>query len=321
MAFKVSYRGNNGAQQSIIIDAASRPQLFAELQKRGISAIRVEETTGKPKKAKPAPSTPSPHKPSPFRGLIAGLIVIALAVAAWFYLLPTLEQVKAKKSKKPSLIAEVAPEIAVTPNNSPVSPDNAAKGRSASAAATTAATESNSLLPDSAASAETERRPRKEPALKLETDQLISMATSIPQDVPVPPLPVMSDSDTDKFIEALSTPIEMDEKDSDDVRRLKESVQSIRLEIAQIMQADPNLTLSEILNEHREIANHNTKCRSDVIDEINELVEAGDLESACRVRDTMNIAFQQIGVPELEMPITPEEKTEAGAPPEEDFAD
>ena len=40
MAFKVSYRGNNGAQQSIIIDAASRPQLFAELQKRGISAIR-----------------------------------------------------------------------------------------------------------------------------------------------------------------------------------------------------------------------------------------------------------------------------------------
>ena len=29
MAFKVSYRGNNGAQESIIIDAASRPQLFA----------------------------------------------------------------------------------------------------------------------------------------------------------------------------------------------------------------------------------------------------------------------------------------------------
>ena len=29
MAFKVSYRGNDGAQESIIIDAASRPQLFA----------------------------------------------------------------------------------------------------------------------------------------------------------------------------------------------------------------------------------------------------------------------------------------------------
>ena len=112
MAFKVSYRGNNGAQQSIIIDAASRPQLFAELQKRGISAIRVEETTGKPKKAKPSPSTPSARKPSPLRGLLAGLLVISLAVAAWFYLLPTLEQVKAKKDKKPSLIAEVAPEIA-----------------------------------------------------------------------------------------------------------------------------------------------------------------------------------------------------------------
>ena len=318
MAFKVSYRGNDGAQESIIIDAASRPQLFAELQKRGISAIRVEETSGKPKKAKPSPSTPSPHKPSPLRGLLAGLLVIALAVAAWFYLLPTLEHVKAKKDKKPALIAEVAPEIAEPRDNSP---ENAAKGRSTSTAATTAATESNSLLPDSGATAEEVRPARKNPALKLETDQLISMATSVPQDVPVPPLPVMSDSDTDKFIEALSTPIEMDEKDSDDVRRLKESVQSIRLEIAQMMQADPNLTLSEILNEHREIANHNTKCRSDVIDEINELVEAGDLESACRVRDTMNIAFQQIGVPELEMPITPEEKTEAGAPPEEDFAD
>lgn len=112
MAFKVSYRGNNGAQQSIIIDAASRPQLFAELQKRGISAIRVEETTGKPNKAKPSPSTPSARKPSPLRGLLAGLLVISLAVAAWFYLLPTLEQVKAKKDKKPALIAQVAPETA-----------------------------------------------------------------------------------------------------------------------------------------------------------------------------------------------------------------
>lgn len=110
MAFKVSYRGNDGAQESIIIDAATRPQLFAELEKLGISAIRVEETTGKPKKAKP--STPSARKPSPLRGLLAGLVVIALAVAAWFYLLPTIEQIKTKREKKTSRIAEATPEIA-----------------------------------------------------------------------------------------------------------------------------------------------------------------------------------------------------------------
>lgn len=129
MAFKVSYRGKSGGQESIIIEAESRSQLFAELQKRGISAIRVEETSGKAKKSKPAPAVPSARKPSPFRGVLAGLLVIALAVAAWFYLLPTLEQVKAKKDKKPSLIAEVAPEIAEPtpveeePTPEPVTPE------------------------------------------------------------------------------------------------------------------------------------------------------------------------------------------------------
>ena len=110
MAFKVSYRGKDGKQTSTVIEAESRAKLFAELQKRGISAIRVEETTAKAKKAKPA--TPAARKPSPLRGLFAGVVVIALAAAAWYYLLPAIEQVKAKREKKSTRIAEATPELA-----------------------------------------------------------------------------------------------------------------------------------------------------------------------------------------------------------------
>ena len=321
MKFTVSYRSKDGKIDQMQVEASDRSAVFAELSKRGISAIRVEETSSKAKKAKSASSVPSARKPSPFRGVFAGLIVIALAVAAWYYLLPTIEQVKSKRDKKTSLIADVAhsqsgQDVDPVASRQEVS-GNSAKNKGVGNSAGAVAEESqpaDSVIEDV-------RPRRREPALKLETDQLISMATSIPPDVMVPPLPVMSEGDTDKFIEALNTPLEIGDDDSEDVRRLKESVQNIRFEIAQMMQENPDLTLSEILNEHRNIANHNTKCRADVIAEIHELTEEGDFDAACRVRDTMNLAFQQIGIPEIDMPITPEERAAAGEDPDADSAD
>jgi len=112
MRYNVTYRNKEGLQETIQIESENRTSLFDALGKRGINAIRIEEAIGKPKKTKPSPAIPSARKHSPFRGILAGLLVIAIGVAAWFYLLPTLEQVKARMDKKPSLIAEVAPEIA-----------------------------------------------------------------------------------------------------------------------------------------------------------------------------------------------------------------
>ena len=106
--FAVTYRGKDGKQESIQMAAEDRQGVFDELAKRGISAIRVEETNGKAKPRKA--SAKGGGKPSGVvKGAVAGLIVVAVAVGAFWLLTndkPATEQPKEKKSAK---IAEVTP--------------------------------------------------------------------------------------------------------------------------------------------------------------------------------------------------------------------
>ena len=67
------------------LEAESREAVFKELAKRGITAIRIEQAKGKVKQRKASPK--SGGKPSGvFKGALAGIIVVAVAVGAWFYL-------------------------------------------------------------------------------------------------------------------------------------------------------------------------------------------------------------------------------------------
>lgn len=80
----VNYRGNGGKQTSLVIEAEDRKGVLAELKKRGISAVRVEEAKGKVKPAKPRQAMSIGTKPSAIRGVLAGLIVVVLAgVSVW----------------------------------------------------------------------------------------------------------------------------------------------------------------------------------------------------------------------------------------------
>ena len=306
MAFKVSYRGNNGAQESIIIDAASRPQLFAELQKRGISAIRVEETTGKPKKAKPSPSTPSARKPSPLRGLLAGLLVISLAVAAWFYLLPTLEHVKAKKDKKPSLIAEVAPEIA---EPSAENAGNAANIRDNSAISSNASRRSPASAIDNPVE-EPAEPPKPHPIFKTPTDQLIWLAVFASNGASVPPLPRIERSDTDRFIESLSEPLVIEPDDPPHIQSMKEKISDVRKDILEIIMQNPDKELYDILNEHREEFNSNLNLYADAKKEYDDLVAQGDEEAAEIYRVSANAFLEQLGANLIEPDPDDEESVE-----------
>lgn len=80
-SFNVTYRGGDGKQCVVRIAADDRKGVFDELARRGISAIRVEECTGKSKASLPA-------KPSYLKGLAAGAVVVVLAVATWMMLAP-----------------------------------------------------------------------------------------------------------------------------------------------------------------------------------------------------------------------------------------
>ena len=108
--FDVTYRDSSGKQNVTQIAAEDRNGVFDELAKRGISAIRVEESNGKTR----AHHSSSPLRRSLLKGIVAGGVIIVVAIGAFLFLTkgkPKLEEPRQKKQVK---IAEVEP-AKVTP--------------------------------------------------------------------------------------------------------------------------------------------------------------------------------------------------------------
>ena len=162
-------------------------------------------------------------------------------------------------------------------------------------------------------------RIKKKRVFQSGTDQLIAMATSAPEGDLIPPLPMMSSAETDEFIESLDKPIVIEDDDTEAVKKVKERVQAIRHEIAKVLADNPDMEIGDVLNEHREIFNDNSKIRADVMAELDKIIAEGDEEGACKYRDTMNYALQQMGIAVIDTPITLEEREAAGEFDEEEY--
>ena len=78
--FSVTYRGKDGRQSVVKIVAEDRQGVFQELAERGISAVRIEESTGKAKKR-----IVNNKSGEIIKGLLGGAIIIAAGVAAILY--------------------------------------------------------------------------------------------------------------------------------------------------------------------------------------------------------------------------------------------
>ena len=109
MAWNVTYRGKDGRQETIQIEAADRQGVFAELAKRGISAVRVEEATGKAKPHKAASA--GKGSSGVFKGIVAGAIVIIAGIVALVVMRPNAgdEERSEQKAKPKGGITEVTP--------------------------------------------------------------------------------------------------------------------------------------------------------------------------------------------------------------------
>ena len=74
MNFTVKYRDKSGDTALLVLDVPNKDAVWAELKKRGISALSVKEGV-----VKKRPSKKSGKTPSAMRGLIAGLFLIRKA--------------------------------------------------------------------------------------------------------------------------------------------------------------------------------------------------------------------------------------------------
>lgn len=99
----VYFRDKNGSKASVVIEAEDRAGVFAELKKRGISAISVAEGASNKKPRKVAKNSAS----SKGRGLIAAAVLVLVAgVAAW-WMWPEEKKVVEEPTKKKAAIKQV----------------------------------------------------------------------------------------------------------------------------------------------------------------------------------------------------------------------
>ncbi len=97
MNWTITYRGKSGDREEAVIEAASRADLFAELKSRGISAISVRE----------GGIVKAPQKPSVLRGLLAGVVIVAVgAIVAFLFLNAHSNEPTQRKPKQKSVVHE-----------------------------------------------------------------------------------------------------------------------------------------------------------------------------------------------------------------------
>ena len=238
-------------------------------------------------------SQPPPKKSAPpalKRGLLAGSLVIALG-ALGLYLFSNGGATSSSLQKKDrGRIKEVAPAAVAPAAVKPaVLPEQTSSEELVSAgnAATTTAATAVSIAAD---------KPKRKPIFVNGTDQLIFLAVFASKGASIPPLPKMSSADTQRYIDSLRSPIEIEEDDPPQVQEMKKGVNEVRQQIADIIVKQPDRELSEILNAHREDFNNRINLRADAQKAYDKFVEEGDAEGAAAYLEKANKFLADYGI-------------------------
>lgn len=264
MNFTVKYRDKSGDTKLLVLDVPSKAAVWPELKKRGISALSVREGTAKMSK-------PSGGKsPSAVRGIVAGLVVVALAIGAWFFFMDGKPAPKADGEQKPKKIKEVKPEKpkptkpTTSTNKTEVTKpkpnekmhfgvphsewiklsheEKVALGQAAYDAEA-AKIDSTYLERKKAHDAEIAARP-----FKHTSENVISSIFSLNYGDHV----LMGDFHPtlqEDFLKSLNDPIVINDDDSEEVKRQKEEMIILKPKIKELI--DKGYTLKEILNDYR----------------------------------------------------------------------
>ena len=307
--FSVTYRGNDGKPSVIQIAAEDRQGVFQELAKRGISAVRIEETTGKAKTRKPAVPKKSGKSPAVGKGLVAGLLVVAVAVVAWYFLSATkTDAPEENKFKKQAKIAEVTPvkappAKAEEPKPEPVQMVTNRHGKVVQkkkpetyvdAAGVERYVKGNGRVPlknPEKYLVKSVVHPNAYPDFKHDSENEIANLLTIESGGMI-----FGDREYDKrfeqdFLQALMEPVEITEEDSEEDRRIKENVEAAKHEIAERIKQGENL--GDILTAERDEIRRLAQYKQQMEEIFHEQISTGeiqteqDLDDFCKAVNTM----------------------------------
>lgn len=249
---------------------------------------------------------PAPKKPSAMRGVVAGLVVVALAAVCVVVFMGKGEKPVEKVEKKPAKIKEVKP--APAPKSAP-EPQKVEKPKKAL----------KDMTPEERLEmrmkhiAEAQKRMKDVPlarpletnlVFKTSTDQILAMVADLAEGKDMPPLPLDDNFERD-FVASLKQPIVINEDDSEKVKELKTKVAQLRKELDE--RASQGEPMVRILKDFQDNMVKDYKMRDELRLEVKKMIETDGRETAQQYCDKVNESLRQLGIKEIDMPMTREE--------------
>lgn len=312
--FVVKYRKPGGEITEAEFEAADKSALFKILAEEKISAVNIRPGRLSKKSGKKSGSAAS--SPNLFRGVIAGVVVVSLVFAAWYFFLyqpsrpsdPVDNRSPREAPQGDSKRVKVSAGDLAGGMKNPVAGTQGKRGEYA-AETPTQASEPAANEPDAEAQP-VEEPTKKPPVFKHGTDQLIWLAVFASNGSSIPPLPHISAADTDRFIDTLNDPIAIEPEDSPRIQDMKRKINELRKEVAGMIARNPDKELSEILNEHRDEFNGRLNLYNDAKKEYDAFIAEGDADGAEAYRVSVNELLEQYGAQKIELESDDEEPSD-----------
>lgn len=231
--------------------------------------------------------------------LVTGLVAVAIAVILFLYGRGTSRDDANAARQKETRSIEESPVARRTKTQQDAVLPQSARPKSRTTKPT--------VSPSTPETPDEDLKAPKKPAATA-TDQRIAMMMRAMDGQSTPPIPGMhrKSDGTKEFLKSLETPIVIEESDSDYIREHKQRLIEMRAAIKQAI--DEGASFNEILKEQLKISKENSKIRNEAMRELRQITEQGDMEGAKKYLNVMNTAFGQMGIQEIEMPLSFEER-------------
>ena len=260
------------------------------------------------------PTKVEPKKPSALRGIIAGVVCVAVAAAVAFFVLSGKEvKPKAKVEKEPGLIKEVKPAAAPTNVEAPSAPSKKKWGKDWRQKQISMIEQKygTNLTQDLKAALYYLKNPPQKSFkpktaysfLRHSSERMMySLLSAEPGAYMLEPVRV-GESFNQDFINALVDKIEITNEDTDEVRQIKQFVTDAKKEMADLVKQEGKKP-SELLNEHAQALYELGRFQQNLEQELNAARKNADLsdedvEDMFRAANTLR---KQKGLAELPIP-------------------
>jgi len=134
---------------------------------------------------------------------------------------------------------------------------------------------------------------------KTATEQMLSMAMSLPPGVMMPPLPIPPGIEDD-FANSLTNKIVIFEDDDERTIEHKEKVAQAKLHLLELVKQ--GRSVSDVLNEYQETTNERVEVRNEAGMELANILKNGTPQEAKTYLDKINKAFTDLGIEPITMP-------------------